>query len=87
MKAELKPRRAKKETDTEINKTRPRTCGINRLRALPTFNEIMFLRESTEDNSKCAQKAIAEKDANIEDVWESLNTDDTLVAEVDCRLW
>ena len=86
MKAELKPRRAKKEIDTETNKTRPRACGLIRLRALPTFNEIMFRTESTEDNSKCAQKAIAEKDAIIDDVWESLNMNETLVPEVDCRL-
>ena len=83
MKAELKPRRAKKDTHTEINKTRPRACGM----VLPTFNDIMFRTESTEDNSRCAKKAIAEKEAIIDDAWESLNMEETLVPEVDCRLW
>jgi hypothetical protein len=86
LKAELKPRRAKKDTDTEKNKTRPRACGMVRLRALPTLNDITFRTESREDNNKCAKKAIAEKDAIIDDVWESLNMDETLVPEVDCRL-
>ena len=86
MKAALKRRKAKHETDAEITRNRHKPCRMLRTAVLPNLKRVISRMEPTENKSKCAESMTDDNDAIMADAHESVNMEETLVLEVDRKL-